>query len=65
MLQYSVVQAERISADVEGNIADLIDKLCEGEPQDVRSMVWSMVATRIAFLSGRGDCFQLPPLDEC
>ena len=65
MLQYSVVQAERISADVEGNIADLIDKLCEGETQEVRSLVWSMVATRVAFLSGHGDCFQLPPLDEC
>ncbi len=65
MMQYSVVRAERISADVEGNIADLIDKLCEGEPPEVRPMVWSMVATRIAFLSGRGDCFHLPPLEEC
>lgn len=65
MMQYSLVRAERISADVEGNISDLIEKLCEGEPPEVKPMVWSMIATRLSALTGRGACFVLPPLEEC
>lgn len=64
MQQYNMTQALRISESVEANIADLIDKMCDGEPREVRGMVWSMVATRIAFRSGRGDCFRLPALEE-
>lgn len=64
MMQYNVVRAQRISESVEANIADLIGKLCEEEPREVRCMVWTMVAARMAMLSGHGDCFQLPALDE-
>ena len=65
MLTYSAMKAQEISGTVEANIADLIYKLCDGEPYEVRGMVWTMVAARMAMLSGHGDCFQLPPLDEC
>lgn len=65
MLLNSVLRASRISESVEANITDLIGKLCDGERREVRSMVWDMVAVRMAMLSGHGACFQLPPLDEC
>lgn len=65
MLMNNVVKASRISETVEANIADLIGKLCEDESREVRGMVWTMVAARMAMLSGHGDCFQLPTLDEC
>ena len=60
----AVEKASRISETIEANITDLIMKLCEGETRDVRGMVWTMVAARMAMLSGNGGCFQLPPLDE-
>lgn len=65
MMRNNVDKASKISESVEANITDLIGKLCEGEPREVRSMVWDMVAVRMAMLSGHGACFQLPPLDEC
>lgn len=61
----AVEKASRISETVEANISDLIGKLCDGETREVRGMVWTMVAARMAMLSGHGDCFQLPALDEC
>lgn len=61
----AVEKASRISETVEANIADLIGKLCDGETREVRGMVWTMVAARMAMLSGHGDCFQLPALEEC
>lgn len=61
----AVEKASRISETVEANIADLIGKLCDGETREVRGMVWTMVAARMAMLSGHGDCFKLPALDEC
>lgn len=65
MMMNNVVTASRISETVEANITDLIGKLCDGETREVRGMVWTMVAARMAMLSGHGDCFQLPPMDEC
>lgn len=64
MKQYVMTQAERITKSVEGNIVDLIGKLCEGEPPEVKSAVWTMLTTRMAFRSGHGDCFILPPLED-
>lgn len=61
----NMVKAARISESIEANIVDLIGKLCDGEPREVRSMVWDMVAVRMSMLSGNGDCFVLPPIDEC
>lgn len=61
----AVEKASRISETIEANISDLIGKLCADEPREVRSLVWSMVATRLGFASGMGQCFVLPPLDEC
>lgn len=65
MLMNNVVKASRISETVEANMCDLIGKLCEGEAIEVRNLVWDMVAVRIAMLSGHGDCFALPSLEEC
>lgn len=56
--------AEKISRDVEACAIELLDKLCADEPRSVRDMAWSMLATRLAFAAGAGDCFVLPPLDE-
>lgn len=64
MLMNNVVKASRISEAVEANITDLICKLCEDESREVRGMVWTMVAARMAMLSGNGDCFQLPALED-
>lgn len=57
-----MVKAERISAAVVANIAELITKLCEDEPMEVRRMVWTMVERRLTV--GKG-CFRLPPVEEC
>ncbi|MBR3764786.1 MAG: hypothetical protein IKK57_09605 [Clostridia bacterium] len=61
----NMVKAERISESVEANVNDLLDKLCEGEPDGVREMAGAMLATRLITSCAWGDCFQLPPLDEC
>ena len=58
-------KAEKISLSVEGCARELLEKLCEGESDDVRSMAWTMFVTRVAFDNGQGDHFILPPLDEC
>lgn len=65
MRQYCVTVGEKISKALEENAAALLDKLCEGEPPEVRRIAWDMFTTRIAFANGQGDCFVLPPLDEC
>ena len=64
-METTMEKAERISKAVEACAEELLDKLCEGESKEVRDMAWTMVATRIAFRSGRGDCFALPPLEDC
>lgn len=64
MKQYCVVTAERISKNMEDAAGALFDKMCEGEPEDVRRMAWTMFVTRLGFANGQGDCFVLPPLDE-
>lgn len=58
-------KAERISKVVEACAAELLDKLCEGEPEQVRRIAWTMFATRVAFGDGLGSCFVLPPVEEC
>lgn len=57
--------AERISESLEEASAALLDKLCEGEPEQVRRIAWTMFATRVAFGDGLGSCFVLPPVEEC
>ena len=57
--------AERISESLEEASAALLDKLCEGEPEQVRRIAWTMFATRVAFGDGLGCCFVLPPVEEC
>lgn len=54
-------KAERISLSVEACAEELLDKLCEGDPEQVRSMAWTMFVTRVAFANGQGDRFVLPP----
>lgn len=65
MRQYCVTVAEKISVSLEESAAALLDKLCEGEPEQVRRIAWDMFATRIAFNNGQSSCFVLPPLEEC
>lgn len=65
MKQYCLTVAEKISISLEEGAGALLDKLCEGEPEDVRRIAWDMFVTRIAFANGCGDFFCLPPLDEC
>lgn len=57
-------KAERISQSVEACAEELLEKLCEGEPKQVRDMAWTMLATRMGFSGGAGEYFALPPLDE-
>lgn len=57
--------AEKISKSMEDAAGALLDKLCEGEPDDVRRIAWDMFVTRVAFANGKGSYFHLPPLDEC
>lgn len=65
MRQYIVTVAEKISVSLEEAAEALLDKLCEGEPEDVRRIAWTMFVTRVAFANGQGDRFVLPPLDDC
>ena len=53
-----------ISKCVEACAEELLDKLCEGESKAVRDMAWTMLATRMGFSGGMGDCFVLPPVAE-
>lgn len=64
MKQYCMVKAQEISRNLEDAAETLLDKLCEGEPADVRRMAWTMFVTSVGFANGQGDCFVLPPLDE-
>ena len=57
-------KAEQISKAVEACAEELLDKLCDGESKAVRSMAWTMLATRMGFSGGMGSCFVLPPIDE-
>lgn len=59
------MMCDRISRSLEAAAEALLDKLCEGEPTEVRSAVWTMFVTRVGFANGQGDSFVLPPLDEC
>ena len=65
MRQYIVTVAEKISISLEESAGALLDKLCEGEPEEVRRIAWDMFATRITFSNGQCDLFILPPLEEC
>lgn len=58
-------KAGKIAETVEDNMVDLIVKLCENEPEEMRAVVWAMVLTHMMFRCGKADCFVLPPLDEC
>lgn len=55
-------RAERISRSVEACACELLDKLCEDEPQGVRDAAWTMLATRVAFAAGMGDDLSLPEI---
>lgn len=65
MRQYCVTVAEKMSISLEENALALLDKMCEGQPAEVRQIAWDMFVTKVAFANGKGDCFVLPPLDEC
>lgn len=65
MRQYIVSVAEKISISLEEAAGALLDKLCEGEPEEVRRIAWDMFATRITFANGQCDLFILPPIEEC
>lgn len=60
MRQYIVTVAEKISVSLEEAAEALLDKLCEGEPEDVRRIAWDMFVTRIAFANGKADRIVLP-----
>lgn len=57
-------RAEKIGQSVVACAMDLLDKLCEGELEGVREIAGAMLAARMMSCA-MGDCFQLPPLDEC
>lgn len=65
MRQYMMTVAEKMSKALEEEAQALLDKLCEGEPLEVRKIAWDMFVTRVAFANGKGNCFVLPPLEEC
>lgn len=65
MRQYCVTVAEKMSKALEEEAQALLDKLCEGEPPEVRRIAWDMFVTRLAFANGKSDWFILPPLEEC
>ena len=65
MSQYCVTVAEKMSKVLEEEAQALLDKLCEGEPPEVRKTTWDMFVTKLAFSNGRSDWFILPPLEEC
>lgn len=58
-------RAERIGQSVVSCAMDLLDKLCEGEPEGVRDMARAVMATRMLTFCAWGDYFHLPPLDDC
>lgn len=64
-METKMEKAERLSVSLEEAAGALLDKLCEGEPEQVRRIAWDMFVTRIAFANGQGECFRLPPLEEC
>lgn len=55
-------RAERISRSVEACACELLDKLCEDEPQGVRDAAWTMLATRLTFAAGMGGELSLPEI---
>lgn len=65
MMLNNFVKAERISASIEANVDDLISKLCEDEPTEVRQMVQAMVYRRLAARTTGGTCFRLPDVGDC
>lgn len=65
MRQYCIAVATKISASLEDEAQALLEKLCEGEPADVRKIAWDMFVTKLAFANGKADWFILPPVDEC
>lgn len=65
MRQYCVTVANKISTSLEENAQALLDKLCEGEPPEVKKIAWDMFVTKLAFANGKADWFVLPPIDEC
>lgn len=65
MHQYCVTVANKISTSLEENAQALLDKLCEGEPQEIKKIAWDMFVTKLAFANGKADWFVLPPIDEC
>lgn len=62
MKKETLEKAVRISISLEENAEALLEKLCEGYPDDVSRASWTMFVTRVAM--GSGICFHLPPLDE-
>ena len=58
-------RAEKIGQSVVACAMDLLDKLCEGEPDGVRDMARTVMATSMLTFCPWGDCFTLPPLDDC
>lgn len=64
MTRTTMEAAEKISKSMEDAAGALLDKLCEGEPEQVRRIAWDMFVTRVAFANGKGSYFVLPPLEE-
>lgn len=56
--------AERISISLEQAVDWMLDKLCEGEPAEVRKLAWSMFVTRLGFAEGYADFFTLSSVDD-
>ena len=52
-------EAEKISISLEQALEWMLDKLCEGYPEDVRRAAWSLFSTRIGIANG-----DWPTLDE-
>lgn len=65
MMQDNVGRAQQISEAIEDGIYAMMDKLCEDEMPGVKDAAFSLLVTRLCFSAGYGDCFVLPPLDEC
>ena len=45
-------EAEKISISLEQAVEWMLDKLCEGYPEEVRRTVWSLFSTRIGIANG-------------
>lgn len=65
MMLSNFVKAERISASVVANMADLVSKLCEDEPEEVQQLVRLILRQRLTADRCRTACFLLPGLDDC